>query len=219
MCLGDDQRAAAAIGEAELPSPPKRRSRQWNSPTARLQVVDAEFGPHPVGEPELGVGAFPQQEIRQPLFPAGADQQIDLRRAVVVLARLGDEAAERAGRRRGGAEHARGVDDGLARGVVERDPEPELLSRGGGGFGGGDVVDELRRQSIAASDDGEPDVVFDQPFDLGRRDRSAAALIRPPTSSRGRRQLSAENANSVSLVMPSPGAASATRRTVSTPAR
>src|SRR6187431_1130768 len=59
-----------------------------------LQIVDAEFGPHPVGEPELGVGALPQKKVRQPLFPAGPDQQVDLRRAVVVLARLGDEAAE-----------------------------------------------------------------------------------------------------------------------------
>src|SRR5436189_1540287 len=39
------------------------------------------------------------------------------------------------------------------------------------------------------------------------------------TSGRGRPQLSAENANNVSTPMPSPGAASTTRRTASAPAR
>jgi len=40
-----------------------------------------------------------------------------------------------------------------------------------------------------------------------------------PTSVRGRRQLSAENANSVSTPMPQSGAASTMRRTIAAPAR
>ena len=39
-----------------------------------------EIGPQHVGEIELGVGELPQQEVRDPLLAAGADEQVGLRR-------------------------------------------------------------------------------------------------------------------------------------------
>ena len=42
------------------------------------QVVGAEVGPQGVDEAELGVGAFPEEKIGQPLFAAGADEEIDV---------------------------------------------------------------------------------------------------------------------------------------------
>src|SRR5262245_53124097 len=41
-----------------------------------LQIRPPEIGPHLGGEQQLGIGAFPQQEIAQTLLAAGADQQI-----------------------------------------------------------------------------------------------------------------------------------------------
>ena len=44
----------------------------------RRQMVGVEVGPQGVEEAKLGVGAFPQQEIRQPLLAAGTDEKIDV---------------------------------------------------------------------------------------------------------------------------------------------
>ena len=45
------------------------------------QILAGEIRPHPVGEVQLGIGAFPEQEVRQPLFTAGADDEIDVAQA------------------------------------------------------------------------------------------------------------------------------------------
>src|SRR6185437_4560506 len=44
------------------------------------QVIGGERGPHDVAEQELGVRAFPEEEIAQPPLSAGADEQIDVGR-------------------------------------------------------------------------------------------------------------------------------------------
>ena len=44
----------------------------------RREIVGAELRPHPFGEVELGIGAFPEQEVGQPLLAAGADDEIDV---------------------------------------------------------------------------------------------------------------------------------------------
>ena len=44
----------------------------------RGQMVGVEVGPQGVEEQKLGLGAFPQQEIRQPLLAAGTDEKIDV---------------------------------------------------------------------------------------------------------------------------------------------
>lgn len=44
----------------------------------RGEIAGVEFGPHPLGEVQLGIGAFPQQEVGQPLLAGGADDEIDV---------------------------------------------------------------------------------------------------------------------------------------------
>ena len=58
--------------------PPNRRSRRWNDAERLGEIVGLEFRPHPLGEMQFGVGAFPEQEVRQPLLAAGADDEIDV---------------------------------------------------------------------------------------------------------------------------------------------
>src|SRR5436190_14693125 len=53
------------------------------------EIVRRELRPHLFHEQQLGVRAFPQQEVAQPLLASGPDQQIDLarRQPVVIDAR------------------------------------------------------------------------------------------------------------------------------------
>ena len=44
----------------------------------RSEIARVEFGPHPLGEVQLGIGTFPEQEVRQPLLTRGADDEIDI---------------------------------------------------------------------------------------------------------------------------------------------
>jgi hypothetical protein len=55
------------------------------------EVVRIELRPHPIGEVKFGVGALPEQEIRQPLLSAGADDEIDVTKPGLA----GDERGER----------------------------------------------------------------------------------------------------------------------------
>lgn len=42
-----------------------------------IEIGLVEVGPHAVGKEEFSIGGFPQQKIREALFTAGANQQID----------------------------------------------------------------------------------------------------------------------------------------------
>ncbi len=58
-------------GEAsELPL--ARRERK----TGGEQVIASEFGPEDVGDPDLGVGDLPEQEIAHAHLAGGADQEV-----------------------------------------------------------------------------------------------------------------------------------------------
>src|SRR3954471_21630894 len=49
------------------------------------QIPLREGGPHAFGEDQLGVGALPEQEVREPLLAAGADQEVDVRHGKAVV--------------------------------------------------------------------------------------------------------------------------------------
>jgi hypothetical protein len=57
-----------------------------------VEVHFGEIGPHAIGEEEFGVGTFPEKKVGEPLFPAGADEQVDL--GVVRGKRLGETYSE-----------------------------------------------------------------------------------------------------------------------------
>src|ERR1041384_6326288 len=43
------------------------------------QLRGPEFRPHALGEMQLRVGAFPEEEVAEPLLPPGADQEVHIR--------------------------------------------------------------------------------------------------------------------------------------------
>src|SRR5262245_55058275 len=44
----------------------------------QAQIGGAEVGPQHVDEAELGVGALPEQEVGEPFFAAGANEEVDV---------------------------------------------------------------------------------------------------------------------------------------------
>jgi hypothetical protein len=76
-----------------------------------------EIRPQHIGEPHFGIGRLPQQEIRQPDFARGADQQIERRQAGGI--ELGLDRLGVIGALRGGL--GSGAGDLVLRAVVERD--------------------------------------------------------------------------------------------------
>src|SRR5450756_684236 len=92
----------------------------------------AEIRPHRVGEMQLGVGALPQQEVGQPLFAAGADDEVDVAQSGLAGDEFGKPfAAEFAF----GGGLRRGIQDRVARGIVHRDAQMQHIAARGGGFG------------------------------------------------------------------------------------
>src|SRR5687768_5565046 len=97
------------------------------------QVWRGEFRPHAAREVELGVGAFPQQEITQTLLTAGADQEIDVARLADAVIDVREKLRElrsvhipiAAGfqRKLPGRAH-----DCVARRIVDGDPQIECAS-------------------------------------------------------------------------------------------
>src|SRR5260370_1216120 len=80
----------------------------------------AEIGPERIDETELGVGGFPQQEVRQSFFAARADQEIDVRGGLA--SRRGEQGAEGlAGGRLRGEPARRRLRDGITRRIVDGD--------------------------------------------------------------------------------------------------
>ena len=84
------------------------------------EVVGLEFRPHPLGEVQLGIGAFPEQEIGQPLLAAGADDEVDVAQVWFAGDQLGEVLAGEM-REVGGA--GRGIEDGVARGIIDCDAQ------------------------------------------------------------------------------------------------
>src|SRR5437762_2140910 len=83
-----------------------------------LEVGYGEIGPTLGEEDKFGEGALPEEKVGQALLAAGADEEIDFRRAAVE--HLGENAAERVGREgRDFVEAAGGAKDGFASGVVD----------------------------------------------------------------------------------------------------
>ncbi len=145
------------------------------------KVLAPEIGPQSLGEIELGVGAFPKQEIRQPSLAAGADDEVDVARLVLAGQKSRKAAAGeilRAGGPRGRPQ------DRVARRIIERNAKMQPGAAGRLRLGALDLRREPARKAVPASDHSkacaaphEPrrlgsDVASHQPHqgrDLGRR--------------------------------------------------
>ena len=189
----------------------------------RRSAAGVEIRPEQVGEIELGVGELPQQEVRNPLLAAGADEEVGLRRVghrEERLDRLGTQAGlvvQRLGIEREVA--ARRLRDVPAPAVIRGDRQREPRVGGGLRLAGGDRARGCADRSATCR----------RSPGSGCRSRAACATscssarrkssIRIDTSSAGRRQFSLENANSVRNSTPRSRQARTTPRTASTPLR
>ena len=122
------------------------------------QLPRGERRPRRGREPQLGVSAFPQQEIAQSLLAARSDQQIDIRRVIGDAAATAQAPLEFHGRPAPArARRNRGAAHRVARGVVDGKSEMKTLATGGHPFRGRDLLDEPPRETIAAANDAEAD--------------------------------------------------------------
>ncbi len=111
----------------------------------------------------------------------------------------------------------RGVQDRVPRRIVDRDAQMQRGAVGGRGLGAPDRVGDAVGQAVATADRGEADAVAHQGGDLVGEVEPQQPHQRGDLAC-GRRQLSLENAKSVSVPTPWSGAASTMRRIASTPA-
>src|SRR6267154_68805 len=92
----------------------------------RAQIVGAEIGPQRIDEAELGVGGFPEQEIRQSFLAARADEEIDV--AAGLAGWPGEQPSEILARGRLRGEPAcRSLENGVTRRIVDGDLQMEAL--------------------------------------------------------------------------------------------
>src|SRR6185312_4409499 len=90
----------------------------------RPELRLAEVRPQPVGEVELRISAVPEKEIRQPLLAAGADQKIHRAGIRHRMVDIRKEALEFLDARTAVAcGTARGLEDAVLGGVVDRNPQ------------------------------------------------------------------------------------------------
>src|SRR5688500_5086071 len=122
-----------------------------------------EVGPEHVGEVKLRVGRLPQKEITQSLFPAGANQQVDVTRTPRGMHALEHGSLEGLARWRYFPGHSPGRGEQRpAGGIVDRDAEMEGSAIAGLLFDMRDAVPERIRDAIPASDHAEADTLVRQ---------------------------------------------------------
>lgn len=129
------------------------------------EVGFREVWPQRLEEQELGVGALPEEEVAQPLFASGSNEQIDGERgrtAVGVREALLESLARELVLR----DSPHGVENGISRGVVDGQAEVKPGRRLRTALGGFDAFAERRREPIAPAHDREAE--------LGRERRTVA---------------------------------------------
>lgn len=112
-----------------------------------VEFGGAEIGPLHGREVELGLRAFPEQEIGEAAVAAGADEEIDV---------LG---AQPLGQGFGGEAVCRGGEDGVAGGIVDGDAQVQALAAGGGALGRADGAGKAEGDAIAPAEYGDADAV------------------------------------------------------------
>ena len=147
--------------------PPNRRSRRLNAATADARFDGREVGPRGRGEPQLGVRAFPQQEVAEPLLAAGANQQVHVGGRVDGTPAAADAALERArlGTCRGPGRGSQA--DRLAPRVVDGQADLQAGLLRGGRLDALERPAERRRQPVPPADAAKSDAGLDERRCLG----------------------------------------------------
>src|ERR1017187_8772542 len=105
------------------------------------QIRLAEIGPHARRENQFRVGAFPQQEIAETPFSAGANQHVD---------RRAEGPPQRLARKADGASGGR--QNGIAAGIIEGNAQPQPAPPGSGCLSLCDGLPQRGVQTIAPPD-------------------------------------------------------------------
>src|SRR5882672_5749933 len=154
------------------------KGERSEAPVARVEVVEGrgqigggEVRPHGRHEAELGIGAFPEEEIAQALLASGADEQVDVGRArpAVGLAEARGEGLARLG---SGEAPPRGAQDHVARRVVHGQTEVEAARARRLALGAGDRGPEGEGEAVAAPDEREADIMRGQRGGLAAQERA-----------------------------------------------
>ena len=182
------------------------------------EVPLAEVGPERVHEHELRVGELPEEEVRDPQLPRGADQKVGLGHLGRVEPRADGVLVDVARVDPFLDEPPRGLDDLRAAAVVERDPELEPLVVRGLLLEAGHSPLELRVGAVAAADEARRHALLAR-SGSSRSIVSTKISISASTSSGGRDQFSVENAKTQRDSTPRSIAASTVRRSAFVPAR
>src|SRR5438552_2924809 len=148
------------VEPAKLPLPRVERG------DALDQVGLVEIRPQGGGEVELGVRRLPDQEIRYPLLPGGANHEVGLWQ-VRVVERTGDVLIAELGRvGTGGDQVLHRVDDLGAATVVDEEVEDAVLVVASQRFGGFDLAEQRRRQPVPPPGDTQLHTLAVQFIDL-----------------------------------------------------
>src|SRR5687768_6567158 len=99
-----------------------------------LEISRTKIRPALLGEVQLRVRAFPQQEVAQPALPAGAYQQVDIGTQASGIARRGF--------------------DGLTSRIIDGEAQVQPSAAVRQSLRGLDLPHERSRQAVAPSDDG-----------------------------------------------------------------
>src|SRR5580693_5559400 len=122
-----------------------------------------EIRPQDREEHEFGVGRLPEQEIRQPHFAGGANDEIGVGKASRVEP-LGqfvrpDRPSVEAPVANVDRQTPRRLEDFLPPAVIESHREREPVIAGGQGFGLDDEPDDVTREIVPFADDPDPDAI------------------------------------------------------------
>jgi hypothetical protein len=123
---------------------------------ARSQIFASEGGPHAGREDQFGVGAFPQQEVAEALFAAGADEQVYVGAEEFGECLFGGSAVEPPG----------GIEDGGPRRLIKVDTQIQPLAAGGFALTLFEKGNQGSRQTVTASNVLQTDSCFDAAIGL-----------------------------------------------------
>ena len=156
----------------------------WGSRQRFREILRLKIRPHPFGEVEFGVGAFPQQEVGQPLLAAGPDDEVHVAKFGFACDKLrkclSGEIADTCGLRGG-------LQDRIAGRVIDGDAQMQDIVTRSSGLRAPDRIGEAVGETIAASYHAEANTVADKAFDLvgqieaqQRHQRGDFSLRSPP---------------------------------------
>ena len=96
-----------------------------------LEIACGKFWPHARREHELSIRALPQEEVAEPLLATGSNEEVDVRQPIRCVRRSRHCLRESFPRKRATVHACRGIDDEIARRVVDGDAQLHVATMRG----------------------------------------------------------------------------------------